>query len=124
MKGLEKVTAWVEKRGLKRAAVTNSPRVNAELMISKLGLSDFFDVLIIGDECERGKPHPDPYLKALEVLKASKDHTFVFEVCIFVCLTKEELVLDLLLTCFLFFCNRIRFQELLLEWLLGCLLLA
>ncbi|XP_027912786.1 haloacid dehalogenase-like hydrolase domain-containing protein Sgpp isoform X1 [Vigna unguiculata] len=79
VKGLEKVTAWVEKRGLKRAAVTNSPRVNAELMISKLGLSDFFDVLIIGDECERGKPHPDPYLKALEVLKASKDHTFVFE---------------------------------------------
>ncbi|XP_047175088.1 haloacid dehalogenase-like hydrolase domain-containing protein Sgpp isoform X4 [Vigna umbellata] len=79
VKGLDKMRTWVEKRGLKRAAVTNSPRVNAELMISKLGLSDFFDVLIIGDECERGKPHPDPYLKALEVLKASKDHAFVFE---------------------------------------------
>ncbi|XP_014515178.1 haloacid dehalogenase-like hydrolase domain-containing protein Sgpp isoform X2 [Vigna radiata var. radiata] len=79
VKGLDKVRTWVENRGLKRAAVTNSPRTNAELMISKLGLSDFFDVLIIGDECERGKPHPDPYLKALEVLKASKDHAFVFE---------------------------------------------
>ncbi|CAJ1928878.1 unnamed protein product [Sphenostylis stenocarpa] len=79
MKGLDKVRTWVENHGLKRAAVTNAPRVNAELMISKLGLSDFFDALIIGDECERGKPHPDPYLKALEVLKASKDHAFVFE---------------------------------------------
>jgi len=84
VKGLDKLTSWVENHGLKRAAVTNSSRVNAELMISKLGLSDFFDVLIIGDECERGKPYPDPYLKALEVLKASKDHAFVFEVCIFV----------------------------------------
>lgn len=83
LKGLEKVRKWVENHGLKRAAVTNAPRANAELMISKLGLSDFFDAVIIGDECEHAKPHPDPYLKALEVLKASKDHAFVFEVCIF-----------------------------------------
>ncbi|KAL5100037.1 hypothetical protein RYX36_004364 [Vicia faba] len=32
-----------------------------------------------GDECEHPKPHPEPYLKGLEALKASKDHTFVFE---------------------------------------------
>ncbi|PPR96559.1 hypothetical protein GOBAR_AA24112 [Gossypium barbadense] len=30
-------------------------------------------------DCERAKPYPDPYLKALEVLKVSKDHTFVCE---------------------------------------------
>uniref|UniRef100_A0A2P2PNK8 Haloacid dehalogenase-like hydrolase domain-containing protein Sgpp n=1 Tax=Rhizophora mucronata TaxID=61149 RepID=A0A2P2PNK8_RHIMU len=48
-------------------------------MISILGLSDFFDALIVGDECEHAKPHPAPYLKALEVLKVSKDHTFIFE---------------------------------------------
>ncbi|KAJ4728767.1 haloacid dehalogenase-like hydrolase domain-containing protein Sgpp [Melia azedarach] len=77
--GLFKVKKWIEDRGLKRAAVTNAPRPNAELMISKLGLSDFFDVVILGDECERAKPYPDPYLKALEMLKVSKDHTFVFE---------------------------------------------
>jgi beta-phosphoglucomutase-like phosphatase (HAD superfamily) len=83
LKGLDKVRKWIEERKLKRAAVTNAPRPNAELMISKLGLSDFFDVVIVGGECEHAKPHPDPYLKALEVLKASKDHTFVFEVCTF-----------------------------------------
>ncbi|KAL6985829.1 hypothetical protein U1Q18_019201 [Sarracenia purpurea var. burkii] len=77
--GLHKVKKWVEDRGFKRAAVTNAPRENAELMISALGLSDFFDAVIIGSECEHVKPFPDPYLKALEVLKVSKDHTFVFE---------------------------------------------
>lgn len=80
--GLYKVKKWIEDRGLKRAAVTNAPRLNAELMIEILGLKDFFDVIIIGSECERAKPYPDPYLKALELLKVSKDHTFIFEVCI------------------------------------------
>ncbi|KAL0550463.1 hypothetical protein IC582_014979 [Cucumis melo] len=48
-------------------------------MISMLGLMDFFETIIIGDECEHPKPHPEPYLKALEALKVSKDHTFIFE---------------------------------------------
>nr|KJB25390.1 hypothetical protein B456_004G189000 [Gossypium raimondii] len=79
IKGLYKLTKWIDDRGLKRAAVTNAPKPNAELMISKLGLKDFFNVVILGSDCERAKPYPDPYLKALEVLKVSKDHTFVCE---------------------------------------------
>ncbi|KAM7260171.1 hypothetical protein ACFE04_015912 [Oxalis oulophora] len=79
IKGLLKLTKWIEDHGLKRAAVTNAPRENAVLMIEKLGLTDFFQFLIIGDECEHAKPHPAPYLKALELLKVSKDHTFICE---------------------------------------------
>ncbi|KAJ7944643.1 haloacid dehalogenase-like hydrolase domain-containing protein Sgpp [Quillaja saponaria] len=77
--GLDKLRKWIEDHGLKRAAVTNAPKANAELMISILGLSDFFETVILGSDCEHAKPFPDPYLKALEVLKVSKDHTFVFE---------------------------------------------
>ncbi|XP_043715337.1 haloacid dehalogenase-like hydrolase domain-containing protein Sgpp [Telopea speciosissima] len=77
--GLHKLCKWIKDRGFKRAAVTNAPRPNAELMISLLGLSDFFDVLVIGSECERAKPFPDPYLKGLEALKVSSSHCFVFE---------------------------------------------
>ncbi|KAJ3672666.1 hypothetical protein LUZ60_007387 [Juncus effusus] len=79
IKGLEKVTKWVRDKGLKRAAVTNAPRKNAELMIAKLGLNDFFEGVICGDECERSKPFPDPYLKGLKELGISSDHTFIFE---------------------------------------------
>jgi beta-phosphoglucomutase-like phosphatase (HAD superfamily) len=80
VKGLFDVVKWVRERGLKRAAVTNAPRINADLMISKLGLSDFFQAVIIGSECERSKPFPDPYLKALKEMNVSPDHTFIFEV--------------------------------------------
>lgn len=82
VKGLYEVKKWVEDHGIKRAAVTNAPRENAEIMISTLGLTNFFDILIIGNECEHPKPHADPYLKALEALNVSKDHAFVFEVCV------------------------------------------
>ncbi|KAL4359016.1 hypothetical protein AHAS_Ahas08G0035200 [Arachis hypogaea] len=56
LNGLNKVREWIESRGLKRAAVTNVPRPNAKLMISLLGLSDFFHAVIIGGECEHAKP--------------------------------------------------------------------
>ncbi|KAI5647568.1 hypothetical protein M9H77_33573 [Catharanthus roseus] len=79
MRGLEKLCKWIEERGLKRAAVTNAPGPNAELIISMLGLSSFFELLIIGSECERAKPFPDPYLKALQELGVSPEHAFVFE---------------------------------------------
>lgn len=77
--GLHKLCQWVEDHGLKRAAVTNAPRDNAEFMIKKLGLENFFEFLVVGSECERAKPFPDPYIKGLEVLKASPEHTFIFE---------------------------------------------
>ncbi|KAM3266863.1 hypothetical protein P3L10_003858 [Capsicum annuum] len=87
LNGLNKLRKWIEDRGLKRAAVTNAPRENAELCINQIGelcinqigLADFFDALIVGSECKHAKPYPDPYLKALKVLNVSKDHTFVFE---------------------------------------------
>ncbi|XP_074330683.1 haloacid dehalogenase-like hydrolase domain-containing protein Sgpp isoform X1 [Apium graveolens] len=77
--GLDKLIKWIEDRSLRRAAVTNAPRLNADMMVSLLGLSDFFEFVIIGSDCERAKPFPDPYLKALELLKVSKDHTFICE---------------------------------------------
>lgn len=78
--GLENLCKWVEDLGLKRAAVTNAPRSNAELLISMLNLQDFFEVIVLAEECARPKPFPDPYLKALNALKVSPNHTFVFEV--------------------------------------------
>jgi beta-phosphoglucomutase-like phosphatase (HAD superfamily) len=70
----------VEKEGLQRAAVTNAPRKNAELMISLLGLSSFFEIVIIGGECERSKPFPDPYQNALKHFGLSPHEAFVLEV--------------------------------------------
>jgi HAD superfamily hydrolase (TIGR01509 family) len=79
--GLGELCRWARDRGLKRAAVTNAPRANAELMIDILGLSEFFQVIVCGEDCGEGrsKPAPDPYLRALDLLGASPERSVVFE---------------------------------------------
>eukprot|EP00249_Psilotum_nudum_P011492 c23205_g1_i2 orf=244-939(+) len=79
VEGLETLCKWIKDRGLKRAAVTNAPPENAKLMISLLGLTDFFELVVLGSECERPKPYPHPYLEALKCLGVSSDQAFAFE---------------------------------------------
>lgn len=85
MKGLQNLLNWCKpatsscEEHMQCAAVTNAPRLNAELMLSVLGLDNFFDVLIIGDECSRAKPYPDPYVKALNHLGCSNENAIVIE---------------------------------------------
>ena len=38
-----------------------------------------FDVIVTGDDVQRGKPSPDPYLKAVAMLKVRKDECIVVE---------------------------------------------
>jgi len=38
-----------------------------------------FDVIVTGDDVKRGKPAPEPYLKAVAMLKICKDECFVVE---------------------------------------------
>ncbi|XP_037424991.1 haloacid dehalogenase-like hydrolase domain-containing protein Sgpp [Triticum dicoccoides] len=79
VKGLSKVVQWVKDHRYKHDAVTNAPRINAELMIKLLGLSDFVQAVIVGGECEKPKPAPFLYLKALKELEVSATHTFIFK---------------------------------------------
>lgn len=65
-----------EKRKL--ALVTSSSsEILKEVFPEKL--HSFFEVIITGDKVEKRKPHPDPYLKAKEALKAPKKEITVVE---------------------------------------------
>lgn len=46
--------------------VTGASRRSAETALTRLGLLDFFEALVTGDETERTKPAPDLYLKCLQ----------------------------------------------------------
>ncbi|WP_193141608.1 HAD family phosphatase [Meridianimarinicoccus sp. MJW13] len=77
--GVEPLLARARADGLGLAVVTNAPRINAEVMLAAIGLADAFDTLVIGDECDRGKPHPDPYLAAMAALNADPARCIAFE---------------------------------------------
>ena len=44
-----------------------------------MGGSDAFEVVVLGEDCPRPKPHPDPYQKALETLGLSPHEAIVIE---------------------------------------------
>ncbi len=61
------------------AVVTNAMRLNAEAMLRAIGLRDRFEVIVIGEECEHGKPHPMPYLNAMDALGETPSSCIAFE---------------------------------------------
>ncbi len=65
--------------GVALAVVTNAPRENADLLLAPLGGENAFDAVILGDELEHGKPHPLPYLHALECLGVEAVNACGFE---------------------------------------------
>ena len=70
---------FADRRGLKRAVVTNAPRANAEKVLTALGIGQRLPILVIGGEIARSKPDPLPYLTALERTGASAAHSVAFE---------------------------------------------
>ena len=50
--------------------VTAKRRPTVERVFAGAGIGDFFDVVVGSDDTERHKPHPEPVLKALELLDA------------------------------------------------------
>ena len=65
--------------GIPMAAVTNAPRLNAELLLSGLGIAHRFKAIVIGDELPHGKPHPLPYQEGLRFVGASAAASIAFE---------------------------------------------
>lgn len=59
--------------------VTSSATSEQKRVFSLLGLRDEFEVIITADDIERAKPHPDPYLKAIERLGLPASSCLVIE---------------------------------------------
>ena len=56
------------RRGWKLGIVTTKHSVSAHRHLQSQELTHLFDVVIAGDQCSNIKPHPEPFMKALEAL--------------------------------------------------------
>jgi HAD superfamily hydrolase (TIGR01509 family) len=70
---------YADRAGWPKAVVTNAPRRNAEAMLAGLGIAGRFDAVVIGEELAHAKPHPLPYLSALERLGCNPADALAFE---------------------------------------------
>lgn len=63
---------------VKTALVTMSYRRMALEVVDAIGF-DAFDVVVAGDDVSQGKPHPEPYLKAAELLGVAPSECVAIE---------------------------------------------
>ena len=61
------------------AVATSSVSASARPFLDRHELTAFFDVIVTGEEIERGKPQPDIYLRAAEKLGITADACLVIE---------------------------------------------
>lgn len=78
-KGLFQVLERLRKSGLRMAVATSSRRAIAEEYLINAHVYKFFDLLVCGDEVEKGKPHPEIFIKAVEQVNLQPQNCLMFE---------------------------------------------
>jgi HAD superfamily hydrolase (TIGR01509 family) len=76
--GAEAALDLVGAAGLPMALVTNTSRALTERALGTLG-RERFTASVCGDEVQRGKPEPEPYLRAAELLGVAVGHCLTIE---------------------------------------------
>jgi beta-phosphoglucomutase family hydrolase len=65
--------------GVRCAVGSSTPRANIECVLEPLGLGEFFEVIVTGEDVQRGKPDPEVFLRAAERLQLPPWRCVVFE---------------------------------------------
>ena len=71
--GVVEVVQELHRRGAKLALVTSKLSDGTDRGVRLLGLENELSVRVCADDVQRGKPHPEPVLKALAALDASPE---------------------------------------------------
>jgi len=71
--GVDGMLACLHAEGRRLGIVTAKRRATIQLAFDVLPIERYFDAVVGSDDTERHKPHPEPILRALELLEARPD---------------------------------------------------
>jgi len=81
--GLGEALELAKETGIRCIAVSNAQRGACELVLKQLrqkfAAGDVIEGLVVGAECTRAKPFPDPYLEGMKRLGAFPEQCVIFE---------------------------------------------
>lgn len=77
-KGAYERLSDLEKKGYRLGLVTGTPAKEVERILPKK-IYNLFEVIVAGDHVKKGKPHPEPYLKAAKMLDLKPSECVVVE---------------------------------------------
>ena len=78
---LEKIELFKElrNRGYKLACASNSIRRSVLVMLAKIGIIEYMDLIISNEDVKNSKPHPEMYWKAMSMMSVLPDETLIVE---------------------------------------------
>jgi beta-phosphoglucomutase len=65
--------------GVPRAVATSASRHEVESLLTEIGVREHFEVIVTADDVRWGKPNPEVYLRAAELLELPPKGCLVFE---------------------------------------------
>ena len=77
--GIRELLTWLREKGIKIGLATSTAERRAIYHLERHGLKDYFDVLVYGNMVTRGKPEPDIFLRACELLGTAPENTIGVE---------------------------------------------
>ena len=79
MEGVADYMKQIKEEGHAICIVTNCNRDTCLAILDHIGILDRIDHVIIGNECTRPKPYPDPYATAIRAVHTTADRCIIFE---------------------------------------------
>lgn len=79
MPGLLDLLDYVNERSMRLAVASSSPKALINLVVDNLGIREYFNLLVSGDEVPRGKPFPDIYIRTAALLQVTPPNCVVIE---------------------------------------------
>lgn len=77
--GVVELLDFLDQMKLPRAVATSSPHHDVDRNLGQHGLRERFDAIVARGDYARGKPEPDPFLKAAEALQVEPKHCLALE---------------------------------------------
>jgi HAD superfamily hydrolase (TIGR01509 family) len=77
--GVHGLLDTLKRAGIPAAVATSTARTKAEAQLSRAGIIDSFNALVTRTDVSRGKPDPETFLKAAELLKAHPPNCLALE---------------------------------------------
>ena len=77
--GLTRLLEALERRGLPAALATSAPLENVAHTLAELGLTSRLTQIVRSDTMARGKPHPDVFLAAAQLIEVRPEDCLAFE---------------------------------------------
>ena len=77
--GAKELLSWLKQNGYRVALATATSPQRTEKYLQKLDLFKYFDKIVCASMVEHGKPEPDIYIKASELLGLSPDECIALE---------------------------------------------